>query len=101
MSDFVQTEVSKIHYKEIANRVKNFKESEKGESRMNKLLEDLLNEAREEGIEEGIEKGREEGIEEGREEGIEKGREEGRQQLIAAMRRAGMDTSKVETLEVG
>lgn len=97
MSDFVQTEVSKIHYKEIANRVKNFKESEKGESRMNKLPEDLLNEAREEGIEEGIEKGREEG----REEGIEKGREEGRQQLIAAMRRAGMDTSIAETLEVG
>lgn len=86
MSDFVQTEASKIHYREIAERVRYFKESEKGESRMCKVMESLVRDVAEDIRRESREEGRAEGERKGRAEGEKKGRGD----LIAKLRKLGV-----------
>jgi hypothetical protein len=67
MSDFRESDPSKIHYKVLAERINFLKNNAKGEKEMCKIMEELV----EEGIQKGIQKGRLEGLQEGRLEGIQ------------------------------
>lgn len=57
MHDFSCTDPADMHYDVLANRVRFFKESEKGVAIMCKVIEDMRREEREEGLREGIQKG--------------------------------------------
>lgn len=86
MQDFYCTDPAEMHSEVLANRVRYFKEDERGVAVMCRVMEQMREEAMAEGIEigrsEGIELGRSEGIELGRSEGIELGRSEGRFKTI-------------------
>lgn len=57
MHDFSCTDPADMHYDVLANRVRFFKESEKGVAIMCKVIEDMRREEREEGLREGMQKG--------------------------------------------
>lgn len=84
MRDFTQTNAGDIYYRELADRVRYFKETEMGVSSMCKAMEEMCKQAET--------KGREEGMREGRAEGVNA--------VIEAMKAAGMDTSQVEKLNI-
>ena len=65
MHDFACTDPAKMHYDELAERVRFFKESKEGTTVMCKILEDLRNESEKRGEERGIKKGIKKGIKEG------------------------------------
>ena len=67
--DFSCTNAEDMNYSVLADRVRYFKEDEKGVSTMCKAMEDMRNEAHEEGRREGKIEGRIEGKREGRLEG--------------------------------
>ena len=69
MHDFSCTNAEDMNYSVLADRVRYFKEDEKGVSTMCKAMEDMRNEAHEEGRREGKIEGRIEGKREGRLEG--------------------------------
>ena len=104
MKDFVCTDAKNIHYRELADRVKYFKEDEEGVSSMCRAMEEMRAEtaakAKAEGIAEGIAKGEAKGKAEGIAEGKAKGKAEGINAVIEAMKAAGMDTSQVEKLNI-
>ena len=78
MHDFSCTNAEDMNYSVLADRVRYFKEDEKGVSTMCKAMEDMRNEAHEEGRMEGIIEGKIEGRIEGKIEGKIEGRLEGR-----------------------
>ena len=80
MKDFVCTEVKDIHYRELADRVKYFKEDEEGVSSMCRAMEEMRAEAAAKAKAEG--------------------KAEGINAVIEAMKAAGMDTSLVEKLDI-
>jgi predicted transposase/invertase (TIGR01784 family) len=50
MSDFFCTEAKDMYYKELSDRVRHYKETEKGVDDMCDILDEMKNEARNEGI---------------------------------------------------
>ena len=72
MHDFSCTDAKDMYNKVLADRVRYFKEDERGVEIMCREMEIMRNQAHEEGIEKGIEQGIEQGIERGIEKGIEK-----------------------------
>jgi len=57
MHDFACTDPTDMHYDELAERVRFFKESKEGIAIMCKAMEDMRNESLREGIKEGIREG--------------------------------------------
>lgn len=96
MSDFVCTDAKNIHYRELADRVKYFKEDEEGVNSMCRAMEEMRAEAAAKAA--AIAKA--EGEAKGRAEGEAKGRAKGINAVIEAMKAAGMDTSQVEKLDI-
>ena len=88
MKDFVCTDAKNIHYRELADRVKYFKEDEEGVSSMCRAMEEMRAEA----AAKAAAKAKAEGRAEGKVEGINA--------VIEAMKAAGMDTSQVEKLDI-
>ena len=74
MHDFSCTNAEDMNYSVLADRVRYFKEDEKGVSTMCKAMEDMRNEAHEEGRREGKIEGKIEGRIEGKREGRLEGR---------------------------
>ncbi len=72
--DFSCTNAEDMNYSVLADRVRYFKEDEKGVSTMCKAMEDMRNEAHEEGRREGKIEGKIEGRIEGKREGRLEGR---------------------------
>lgn len=75
MHDLACPDPNKMHYDVLAERVRFFKENEKGVSAMCKVFEEL----RQEGIQEGMQKGMQKGIQKGMQKGMQKGIQEGMQ----------------------
>lgn len=88
MSDFVCTDAKNIHYRELADRVKYFKEDKEGVNSMCRAMEEMRAEAAAKAA--AIAKA----------EGEAKGRAKGINAVIEAMKAAGMDTSQVEKLDI-
>ena len=76
MHDFSCIDAKDMYYQVLADRVRYFKEDEKGVTFMCKVMEDMRNEARAEGRVEGRAEGRVEGRAEGRAEGRVEGSKE-------------------------
>ena len=55
MHDFFCTDPDDMHYKELADKVRYFKEDEKGVAAMCKVMEDMRNEAAREGAKKAVE----------------------------------------------
>ena len=85
MHDFSCTNAEDMNYSVLADRVRYFKEDEKGVSTMCKAMEDMRNEAHEEGRREGKIEGKIEGRIEGKREGRLEGRTVERQTHIREM----------------
>ena len=80
MHDFFCTQAGDMHYPVLAERVRQFKESDEGVSSMSKIWDELLEKSKELGIYEGERQGRIEGERQGRIEGERQGRIEGERQ---------------------
>jgi len=89
MHDFYCTKPSEMYYRELAERVRYFKESKEGTQTMCKIMEDMRKEALEQGIERGIKRGKKLG----EQEGIKRGKKLGKQEGILE----GMEKMKQET----
>ena len=85
MHDFSCTNAEDMNYSVLADRVRYFKEDEKGVSTMCKAMEDMRNEAHEEGRREGKIEGKIEGRIEGKREGRLEGRTAERRTHIREM----------------
>lgn len=82
MHDFVCTNASDMHYKVLADRVRFFKENEKGVAVMSRMLEDMRNAAFNEGERMGVKKGERMGMEKGEKIGMEKGEKKGKKKAL-------------------
>ena len=67
MHDLACPDPNQMHYDVLADRVRFFKENEKGVSAMCKVFEELRQEGIQEGIQEGMQKGMQKGIQRGEE----------------------------------
>ena len=65
MSDFRATDPGKIHYEELAEKIKMFKQTEGGLSTMCKIMEEVRQEGVLQGMQQGIQQGMQQGIEKG------------------------------------
>ena len=65
MYDFSCTDAADMHYKELADRVRFFKESKEGTAAMCKMIEDMRAASYQEGIQDGMQKGMQKGMQEG------------------------------------
>ena len=88
MQDFCCSNPEQMHYKELADRVKYFKEDKEGRKKMSRIGDEWRAEIREEVIEEV----REEVIEEVREEVIEEVREEAQERMAVRLLQRGKMT---------
>jgi len=91
IQDMWQTEADMITSRILANRVKYFKEDERGEATMNVLIEETKQEARENGLAEGFNEGQKVGLAMGRKEGLSKGRKKEKNQIARSLLAEGLD----------
>ena len=85
MQDFFCTDPGKMNYRELAERVRHYKENEGGVGIMGSVFDEIREEGREEGLEEGIAKG----VEEGMAKGVEKGKVESNENTARKLLKIG------------
>ena len=100
MHDFKCTDAADIGYDILADRVKYFKETEKGVASMCRAMEEMRAAAAAEALKKGIALGKAEGRAEGKAEGKAEGRAEGKAEGIAEvvekLRRSGMTDEAIQ-----
>jgi len=87
LQDMWQTEADMITSRILSDRVRYFKEDERGEATMNVLIEEMKQEARENGLAEGLTRGRKEGL--------NKGRKKEKKQIARSMLSEGLDSELI------
>ena len=98
MRDFVCTDAGEMHYSELAEQVKYFKETDEGVSSMCRAMEEMRAEAAAKAKAEGLAEGKAKGLAEGKAKGLAEGEAKGFAAAAERMRRSGIPEEQIQAI---